>query len=125
MDYEIYISESRHYIVFRPLQPMTAEIGQRGCPEVTRLGAEKNINRFLFDMRGSANIESVSNNFYFARKDIVEFGFPHASRSAFLVDANDTSHEFITTVFLNTGYIVKLFKDESTAINWLEESTNK
>ena len=124
MDYEISISENLDYIVIRFHKPMTTELSLRCGPEIMQLAEEKNIKQFLFDVRGSRNIQSVGKNYYFAYRDIEEFGFPRASRSAFLVDKNDRSHEFITTAFLNAGYIVKLFHDENSAVKWLEEGTS-
>ncbi len=124
MDYEISISENLDYIVIRVHKPMTTELSLRCGPEIVRLAEENNINRFMFDVRESVNIQSVTKNYYFAYKDIAEFEFPRASRSAFLVDKNDRSHDFITTAFLNAGYIVKIFNDESSAIKWLEEGAS-
>ena len=124
MDRSISVSENHDYIIIRVHKPMTTELSLRIGPEITRLAAEKSINRFLFDVRGSVNIQSVTKNFWFANKDIESFGFPRASRSAFLVDKNDRSHDFITTAFLNAGYIVRIFNDENSAIRWLEKGAS-
>ena len=124
MDYEISTSDNLSYIVIRVNKPMTTELSLRFGPEIMRLAEEKNINQFMFDLRGSVNIQSVVKNYNFAYRDIEEFGFPRASRTAFLVGKNDRSHDFITTAFLNAGYNVKLFNGENSAIKWLEEGTS-
>ena len=121
MDYEISISEHRSYIIIKFYAAMTTSVACRCGREIVRLAAEHNINRFLFDVTQSTNIQSVTDNYYFAYSDIEDFSFPKASRSAFLVSAGDRSHDFITTAFLNAGYLVKLFSDKEEAVTWLEE----
>jgi hypothetical protein len=119
VDYEVAVSESGEYIVINIHQPMTVDIAKRCGPEAMKLAAERKTDRYLFDVRGAANAATVTDNFYFAHDDILDFGFPKRSRSAFLVDEGDTSHDFITTAFLNEGYTVKLFHDETSAREWL------
>lgn len=71
-------------------------------------------------MRHSPNIESVYANYEFARKSLTEFAFPKDSYSAFLVHAEDHSHDFITSAFENAGYNVRIFTEEKLVIKWLE-----
>ena len=121
MDYEITISKHHSHVVIKFYAAMTTSLACRCGPELVRIAAEHNINRFLFDVTQSKNIQSVTDNYYFAYKDIEDFDFPRASRSAFLVRPGDKSHDFITTAFLNAGYLVKLFTDEATALAWLDD----
>ena len=123
MDYRITVSDNHGFILIKVYKPMTTELSLRCGPEIVRLAEENNINRFLFDVRGSSNIQSVTKNYYFAYEDIQSFGFPKASRSAFLVDKDDKSHDFISVAFQNAGYIVEIFYNEASAINWLESNT--
>jgi len=120
MDYEITVSKTCSYIIIKFYAPLTTAVACQCGPELVSLAAENNVNRFLFDVRQSANTQSNADNYFFANKDIGDFGFPRASLSAFLVCTDDTSHDFITTAFLNAGYMVKLFTDEETAVKWLE-----
>ncbi len=124
MEYEISISKTCNHIIIRFYAPMTTALACRCGPELVHLASENNIDRFLFDVRHATNIQSHANNFFFANKDIMSFGFPRASRSAFLVRPGDTSHDFITTAFLNAGYSVKLFSDEEEAVTWLERGSD-
>ena len=80
---------------------------------------EGNINKFMFDLRHAPNVQSVSKNIDFAHNELPAFGFPKVSRSAFVVSADDSSHDFITSVFLKEGYDVKLFTEEDSALQWL------
>ncbi len=119
MDYKISISENRNYIILKYLVPMTTKVAIESGPEMMRLAIENNISKFLFDMRKSQNVQSPSGNYFFANEDIQKFNFPRNTRSAFLVSPDDHSHDFITTAFLNAGYIVAQFSSEEEAIKWL------
>lgn len=119
MDYKISISENRNYIILQYLVPMTTKVAIESGPEMMRLAIENNVSKFLFDMRKSQNVQSPSGNYFFANEDIQKFNFPRNTRSAFLVSSDDHSHDFITTAFLNAGYIVAQFSSEEEAIKWL------
>lgn len=120
MDYEVRLADSGRYVLIRVFVPMNSEIGVRVGSEAVRLGAEQKVEKFLFDLRDSTNVQSVVDNYEFAHKEIGGFGFPHAARSAFLVRPDDKSHDFINTAFFNAGYVTRLFADEAAAIAWLE-----
>lgn len=120
MEYTISLSKSGDYIIIKSYLPLTTEIGRRFGIEATRLSNEKNLKKFLFDFRGAPNVQSVSKNIAFAKKELDGFGFPRTACSAILVSPNDKSHDFIVKVFNNAGFNVKLFTDESAAIHWLE-----
>jgi hypothetical protein len=98
---------------------MTTEVALRSSPELMQLASENNIKKFLFDMRKSANIQSVADNYFFANKHIQTFDFPRNSVSAFLTRPDDNSHDFITTAFINAGYRVEKFTDKKEAVKWL------
>jgi hypothetical protein len=68
-------------------------------------------------------VQSVVDNYEFARKETTAFGFPTKSRSAFLVRPDDKSHDFINTAFYNAGYVTRMFSDEAAAIAWLEQES--
>lgn len=121
MDYQISPAASARYILIKVLVPMTSAVGVRCGTDAVRAGAEKNIDRFLFDLRDSPNVQSVVDNYEFAHKEITNFGFPMSSRSAFLVRPDDKSHDFINTAFYNAGYVTRMFTDELAAVAWLEQ----
>lgn len=119
MDYDISLDENLGCIFIKFFNAMTSEVGIRCGADIVPLSEEKHIKRFLFDVREAPNTQSDVQNYNYATGEISDFGFPHDSRSAFLVNPGDTSHDFITTIFLNTGYRVKSFTDEESAITWL------
>ena len=120
MDYEVSLAHGGRYILIRVFVPMTSATGVDCGNDAIRLGLAAKVDRFLFDLRNSTNVQSVVDNYEFAHKEITEFGFPTSSRSAFLVRPDDKSHDFINTAFYNAGYVTRLFTDEAAAIAWLE-----
>ena len=118
-DYLISIADNRNYIIIKYLVPMTTELALKSGPELQRIANENHIKRYLFDMRESPNIQSVTDNYFYANQDIQTFDFPRDSRSAFLVEPSDRSHDFITTAFKNAGYLVDKFTTEDEAVKWL------
>ena len=120
MDYHISVSGNNNYIIIKLNAPMTAGLGRRCGTDAAELGKKNNMDRYLFDLRGSPNVETVQSNYEFAYSDMADFGFPRGSRSALLTDPDDESHNFLETLFLNAGYIVKVFSDIDNAIAWIQ-----
>jgi hypothetical protein len=120
MDYEVRLGDGERYVLIRVFVPMDSATGVRVGADAVRLGAEHSVEKFLFDLRASPNVQSIVDNYEFAHKEIGGFGFPLTSRSAFLVRPDDKSHDFINTAFYNAGYVTRLFADEAAAIAWLE-----
>ncbi len=118
-NYTLSIPTSEDYVLIDINSPMTVELGLRCGREAAELGKQRRINRFLFDLRGAPNVEPVLPNYNFAYKDLQRFGFSHMARSALLTDAEDKSHDFLETLFINAGYEVRLFRDEAQAVAWL------
>ena len=88
--------------------------------EAAQKGREENISAFLYDLRGSSNVESISANYRYVREDMKGQGLDRSSRVAMLTRPDDTSHDFIETLLVNTGYNVRIFRDEEAAVAWLE-----
>ncbi|WP_429886326.1 hypothetical protein [Geoalkalibacter halelectricus] len=119
MDIEVRVAEGEDFVRIRIFVPMNNLIGERCARQAARLGEEHGLKKFLFDLRGAPNIQSVAQNYVFAYDELPQFEFPRASISAFVIDEGDSSHEFIELAFQNAGYIVKSFTDEDAAIKWL------
>jgi hypothetical protein len=123
MEYEVSLASGGSYVLIKVLVPMTTAVGVSCGADAVRLGRETNVDRYLFDLRNSPNVQAVVDNYEFARKEITKFGFPTSSRSAFLVRPDDKSHDFINTAFFNAGFVTKMFADEASAIAWLQQET--
>lgn len=118
-DFEVSVSENEQFLIIDIKGPMTNELGRRCGIAGVDLGQRTAIKRYLFDLRGAPNMESIFANYKFAYEEISDFGFPKDTRSALLTDPGDRSHDFMETVFMNAGYIVRLFTDEASAVSWL------
>lgn len=119
MDYEISVSEDKKYLRINILKPMTHQIGQASAKDVAKRSQDTGIEIFLFDLRGAPNIEQVLPNYSFAYDDMRELPFSRSHRSALLTDPDDNSHDIVETMLRNAGYLVKQFKQEDAALNWL------
>ncbi|MDY6943545.1 MAG: hypothetical protein SVU69_11130 [Pseudomonadota bacterium] len=120
-NYDISISGNGNYIICRVDVPITKEIARDYSLDVDRLSREKNIKRFLFDLRRAPNIESTFDNYDYAYEDMPDMRLQRDVRSAVLVSPDDHSHDFPETVMRNAGYNVRLFTDLEAAVVWLEE----
>ena len=121
MKYELTVADN-NYLIIKSFVPMTTQFGRDCGPEMMKLSTANGINKFMFDLRRTPNVQSVTKNIDFAYNELPAFGFPKVSRSAFLVSPDDSSHDFITSVFLKAGYDVKLFTEEDAALQWLNSS---
>ncbi|MDY6906456.1 MAG: STAS/SEC14 domain-containing protein [Thermodesulfobacteriota bacterium] len=121
MDYAVSVSSCSTYILCRVSGGFTADEARAFALEVEQLGREKDIKRFLFDVREAVNESSIFRNYEYAYNDMPEMGLTRAVRSAILASPEDRSHDFVETLCQNAGYNVQLFKDEQEARAWLKE----
>jgi hypothetical protein len=102
--------------------PYTAAIAQALATEFAQLGGVVNVIGCLIDIRGTTSVSSVTDKYKFAYQDTKEIKVPRHWKLAFIKDKGDDSLEFIETVMLNAGYVLRTFEDESIAVDWLRES---
>jgi hypothetical protein len=119
MDYEISVSEDRAYVSARILKPTTRSLVVEMNTRMVERAREHGISRFLFDVRGSVNVEAPLGNYLIAYEDAEKVGFERSWRFAILHDPKDPSHDFVRTVAKNAGYNLELFTEEQAAIEWL------
>ncbi len=121
MEYSVSLSPDRKYIIVFVEGPMTTEIALIVGKEAVILAEENNIECYLYDLRKSRNIQSGFKNYEFGYKDVGIAGFSKDSCIALLTDPGDHSHDLIETVMINNGFNVKIFNDEKSAVDWLNE----
>lgn len=121
MDYDVCASPCNTYILCRVAGGYTADEARFFALAAEAMSREKEIKRFLFDMREAQNESSIFRNYEYAYNDMPEMGMARSVRSAMLVSPEDRSHDFVETVCQNAGYNVRLFRDEQAAIAWLNE----
>lgn len=121
MNYQISVSNNNSYIVCTVSVPVTLELARDYTRAMDELSRAQDIKRFLVDVRSVPNVISAAENYTFANEDMKNMDLQRDVRSAILVDPDDKSHDFVETVILNAGYIVRIFHEEAEAISWLEE----
>lgn len=121
MKYSVSLSDDKKYILITVNVDITVELAKKFSVEARDLGIKHNIDRFLFDMTDSPNVESTMRNYSYAYEDMPEMELNRNAKSAVLVDPADQSHSFVETVSKNAGYNVRIFIDKKSAIDWLYE----
>lgn len=119
MDYLIEIVGENSFIQLTIRGEITSEKGMLSNQEVYKLGREKGINKYLVDVTEARNVDNILNNYQFAYKDMNNELFDRSAKVAFLVHPEDHSHDFITLVLQNSGFIVQLFRKKEEALEFL------
>lgn len=121
MTYTVSLSENEKYIVIKVNGLVNRTNAMKYTIESHKLGAEKGIHLFLVDLVNARNEESVAENYDFAYTDLREQPtINRKAKVAMLVEKNDHSHDFMETLSINSGHNVRLFRDEKSALNFLE-----
>jgi hypothetical protein len=121
MDFEVYLSESKNFIVCRAFRPITEEITQRMTVDVASIDAKTGVRNRLIDVRGIPNVMPVAESYDLAYKNMEAMKIDRATKVASLQSPGDTSHEFICNAIRNSGFNLRVFTDEAAAVEWLEE----
>ena len=121
MDYSIEISANGKYLLVVIEVDITTKNARSWMLELIELSRDTGIKQYLYDVRKVKNVSNIADNYYYSNKDVSELNLDRSSRQAILVSPEDHSHDFIETTMLNAGYEVKIFVDESEAIEWLEK----
>lgn len=103
---------------------MTRELAGALAAEVTLLAEKHRITGYLYDLRQSRNVETLTANYQFTHEDMqkMDVTIKRHARVALLTSPDDDSHDFVELVSRNAGYLVRQFKDQDEAIAWLQRS---
>lgn len=118
--YAFAVDDSGRYLIVRVYGDVTRGFARAFCLAASERGAQAGLRRYLFDLRGSRNLESTFSNYVYAYEDMNALGLERNARVALLVDVDDASHDFVETVMRNAGYNLCLFRDEAAARAWLQ-----
>ena len=124
MKYTISPSDNNKFLIMKALGDFTIDIARQWSVELSEMGRQMNIKRFLFDVRTARNACSVLESYNHAYFDPDNLHLIKDIRSAILIGEGDQSHNFVETTFRNAGLNIKIFTDESVAVKWLEEGAN-
>jgi hypothetical protein len=75
----------------------------------------------LIDCRGQPNLMSTMDNYDLAYKDMDELKIDRSVKVASLVDPDESTQEFVHNAIRNAGFNLRVFHDEDSAVEWLEE----
>jgi hypothetical protein len=120
MSCTIEASANRKYIVQTITGEITRELAIKYNEDAHAMGKLLGIKKYLVDLRKARNVDTVSNNYNFAYKDMQEDSLIDVSaRVVVVVSPDDHSHDFIETVAKNSGLDVTLFADLEKAVEYL------
>jgi len=120
MEYKINISDNERYIVIKVKGEMDPNMAIQYTEESHVIGSRKGIDKYLVDLTEAMNTMRVFENYEFAHEKVAPNpGINKLAKVAFLVSANDHSHDFIETVMINSGMQVKLFRRLDLALHYL------
>lgn len=121
MNYTISLSQNKKYILIKVIGLVNRINAMKYTIESHKLGADKGILHFLVDLVDARNEESIAENYDFAYTDLREQPvINRKAKVAMLVEKNDHSHDFMETLSVNSGHNVRLFRDEKSALSFLD-----
>lgn len=121
MRFAVALAESGKYVICEVFEPVTTEFALEFGKAAVDESHKHGVSRQLYDVRRVRNVNSVTLNYDFAYRDMVNLQLENDNRAAILVDPADRSHDFVEIVSRNAGYNVRVFVDENQAKAWLEE----
>jgi hypothetical protein len=120
MEYVIEISENKGYIIIKASGEVDPNIAMKYTEEAHILAKENGIDNFLVDLTAATNKLHVIENYEFAYDKVAPNPVINKlAKIALLVSPNDHSHDFIETVLINTGVLVRLFRNKEMALDYL------
>jgi hypothetical protein len=121
MSYTISISDSRKFFRVRVEGDVSADGAREWSAELREASRAQGVRRFLIDVRSSRNVSTVLENYQYAYRNSDELDLPKNVRTAILTSSDDRSHDVVEIFMRNAGYNVRIFTDESAAVDWLEK----
>lgn len=121
MTYSVYVADDGSHIVLK-FVGVSGSTQLQGVLEAHRLGAARGIRRFLVDLTEATNPGSPLDDYQLAYVDFPLH--PEIDRHAKVVALTrpgDHSHDFLVTVFRNSGAYLELFDDAAAALEALKD----
>jgi hypothetical protein len=83
---------------------------------------EHKVTRFLIDTRGKRFVGGPVELYTFVRNTLPAEGYDRHWHVALVTSPDDNSHDFLETVCHNVGYHVMVFKNFTSAQDWLRRT---
>ena len=122
MEFKISVMRGETYVHSRVCEPLTEEVLTELMSATAQKADEWGFNKFLVDLREAPLLVHTVSNYEFAYDKSKRLGFKVGSKHALIVRPDDLSEfGFVETVFNNAGFRLRVFLEETDAIEWLEE----
>jgi len=123
MPYSMSLTENDTIIVIRIFGTADVQRSFDYAKEVHDYALKAGIKKLLIDCTESKNIDTISNIYRFAYEYMGKLSdFCLQMRIALWVSPDDHSRDFMETVFINSGYKIKLFRNREKAMEYLKGS---
>ncbi|MCZ4306138.1 hypothetical protein O4G98_15495 [Zoogloeaceae bacterium G21618-S1] len=119
MGFTLSLSDCGRFVLCRMTEPVTLDVIRQATRQACALGDSCHTQRFLFDARGTRNVESIFRNYQFAHEELPSMGIDRAASFAVLIDQDDRSQDFLETTVRNAGFDMRLFTTLDKATHWL------
>lgn len=120
-EFEIKISASKKYIYINVKVDISINLAKEITQEAYKIAEVLKIERMLFDVRGSRNIDPVVENFKFAYHFLPDPEERRFKKIANLITPHDESHNNTVAFLISRGYNIKEFWVEEEAVAYLEK----
>jgi len=122
MKYEILFSDRKTYLHILVNEAVTSELLNDFIGETAKKANKYMIDNFLFDLRNAPNEADINDHYVMVSKRSPGLGFKSRSKQALLISQKDIDdYTFLRAILNMAGYQSKVFKDELSAIEWLEK----
>ncbi len=126
MAHSITLSPDNKYIILTVKGEITRGLAIAQNIEAHALGKKLGIHCYLVDLTQARNVDTITNNYIFAYKDMqTSPNIDRSARLAMLVSQTDHSHDFVETALRNAGLNATLFRNRQIAMRYLLEETQK
>jgi hypothetical protein len=121
MPYSMSLTENDTIIVIKIFGIADVQKSFDYAKEIHDYAFKVGIKKLLIDCTESENTDTVTNIYRFAYEYMGKLSdFCFQIRIALWVSPDDHSHDFMETVFINTGYRIKLFRNREKAMEYLK-----
>jgi hypothetical protein len=121
LEYQIALSDDGSYMRLTFLVDITNELVDRAHVEMSRLSEETGVLKHLVDSTRVRAAQSVTDMCMLIHNELSVSPLFKTFKIAIVTHPDDSSHNFIETLLVNSGATGKIFKNEDQALAWLKE----
>lgn len=119
LGYQITLADDGSYLRNTVFVDVTNELVEKFNKEMIRLKDETGITRHLVDVTRVRSAQSATDMYMLTYERLAVLPLVKTFKIAIVTHPDDSSHDFIETLLVNSGIEGKIFKDEDAALAWL------